>query len=68
MGKLHFTPLKYPPIFTFISKGSSVTFNPPKLLNCDNLTHLTYLFPKCFIIFFKKKIQKKEEEKAKQDG
>jgi hypothetical protein len=28
-GKLHFTHLKYPPIFTFTSKVSSVTLNLP---------------------------------------
>jgi hypothetical protein len=39
---------------------------PPKLSNCGNLTHLTYLFPKCPQHFFfskKKKIPKKKKTK-----
>ena len=42
--KLHFTLLNYPLIYTFISKVSNVTFYPSKLLNCDNLTTLTFFF------------------------
>jgi hypothetical protein len=48
-GKLHFIPLNYPPIFTFTSKVSNVTLEPPpKLSNCDNLTTLTSFFF-CFL-------------------
>jgi hypothetical protein len=37
-----------------------VTLNPPKLSNCGNLTHLTFLFPKCpHHIFLKKKKKSK---------
>jgi hypothetical protein len=65
LGEITFYPINYSPIFTFTSKISSVTLNSSKLLNCDNLTHLAYLFPKCphHIFFFKKKIQKKKKKK-----
>jgi hypothetical protein len=69
-GKLHFTPLNYPPIFTFTSKVSSVTLNPSKLSNCDNLTPLAYLFPKCphhmyIYIYIYIYIYKKKRENTK---
>jgi hypothetical protein len=71
MGKLHFTPLNYLPIFTFTSKVSNVTLNPPKLSNCGNLTPLTLFlfFPKCpyhifsHILFLTKKNPKKRKRK-----
>ena len=64
LGKIHFTPLKYPPICTFTSKVSNVTLYPlpKKLSNCGNSTHLAFLFPKCphhKFYFLKKNIQKK---------
>jgi hypothetical protein len=40
-----------------------MTFYLPELLNCDTLTHLTYLFPKCshHIFFLKKKNPKNKK-------
>jgi hypothetical protein len=60
-------PLKYPPIFTFASKVSSVTLNLPKLSNHGNLIHLAFLFPKCphYIFFFLKKKKKKKSKTNK---
>jgi hypothetical protein len=41
------------------------TLPPPKLLNCGNLTHLTYLFPKYPQHNFFKKKKKKSKKKTK---
>jgi hypothetical protein len=68
-GNYTLSPLNYLPIFTFTSKISSVTLNLPKLSNCSNLTHLTYLFPKCpHRIFLKKKKIQKEKRKNQTGG
>jgi hypothetical protein len=45
-----------------------MTLYPLKLSNCDNLTYLAYLFPKCpyhIFFFLKKKKRKKKKSKKK---
>jgi hypothetical protein len=71
MGKLHFTPLNYPPIFTVTSKVSNVTLNPAK---CQIATQTFKLWqfdtfglfiPKMPSSHLKKEIQKKKKKKPK---
>jgi hypothetical protein len=43
-GKLHFTPLNYPPIFTFISKVLNVTLNLPQTFKLWQFNHFDLFF------------------------
>jgi hypothetical protein len=71
LGKLHFTPLKYPPICTFASKVSNVTLYPPpppQTFKLWQFGHFDLFFPKCpyhIFYFIFKKIQKNPKTKKR---
>ena len=61
LGKLYFTLLNYPLIYTFTCKVLNVTLYPPKLSNCGNSTTLTFFSqnaPISYFILFYFKIKK----------
>jgi hypothetical protein len=56
-------PLEVSTHFHFCLQSIKCDTLPPKLSNYGNLTHLTYLFPKCPHHIFLKKKKKKEKRK-----
>jgi hypothetical protein len=67
MGKIHFTPLKYPPICTFAFKVSNVTlYPPPQTFKLWQFNSFGLFIPKILsshIFFIFKKNPKKKKEK-----